>query len=162
MRQKPLGGRQVPFGSRNAVQVRQRLGQPAELHVQDCLHVLVAQRRGPPVHPVGQSDRDIECSPDPGELVGVDQAGQVLVDHVVRRPDLLVLPGLKQVEEMLGERGQVPGRVTGFRSELLQPRQLGDQVLGPGLRRLVAGIRVGKRKAGQQVTGGVPANLAVR
>ena len=157
---EPLGRLEVPFRAGDAVQVGQRLGQPAELVLQHLLHVRVAQPRGAGAHPVGELGGDVQRLPDAGQLVLVDHPGHVLVDHVVRRPDVPAL--LQPVEEVLGERRQVAGRVAGERGDRLQLRELADQVLPRRFRPRIAGAGVREREPGQQVAGGVPADLHVR
>ena len=48
------------------------------------------QRRQPAVHPVADLRGDVERLRVAGELMRVEQAGQDLVQRVVRRPDALV------------------------------------------------------------------------
>ena len=154
---EPLRGGQVPLPAGDGVQVGQRLGQAAEFVLQHHLHLRVRQARGAPVHPVAELDRDVERLGVAGQLILVDQPGQVLVDHVVRRPDGLAR--LQPVEEDLGERGQVPGMEPGLARPGLQGGELADQVAPAGQRLIVAGVGVGQRERGHQVPGGMPAHL---
>ncbi len=153
---------QVPLVPGDGVEVHQRLGQAAVLHGQDPLHVRVRQRGGPPVHPVGQPRRDVDRLVAPRELVLVDHARQVLVDHVVRRPDPAGLACLQPVEELFGERRQVAGGVPGQRGRPLQLREFADEVRPGRLAARIPGVRVADREAGQQVPDGVAAHQRVR
>ncbi len=123
---EPLRGGQVPLLAGDRVQVGERLGQPAELGLQDHLHLLVREPAGAPVHPVGQLPRHVERLVVAGQLILVDHPGQVLVDHVVRRPDRSSL--LQNVEVALGERRQVAGVEPGFPGASLERGELADQV----------------------------------
>ena len=148
---------QVAFGAGDRVQVGQGFWHPAEFGAEDHLHVRVGQPRRAPVHPVGQLHGHVERLVIARQLVLVDQAGQVLVDHVVRRPDRLAL--LQPVEVDLGERRQVAGVETRLRRFGLQRGELADQVAAAGPGRVVAGVGVGQGEAGHQVPGGVTADL---
>ncbi len=88
-------------------------------------------------------------------MILVDQPGQVLVDHVVRRPDEPAL--LQQVEVGLREPGQVPGMESHQARPGLQGGELADQVTPAGQGLVVAGVGVGQGERGHQVPGGVPA-----
>ena len=154
-----LRGGQVPLLAGDRVQVGQCLRQPAELGLQDHLHLVVREPAGPPVHPVGQLLRHVEGLVVACQLVLVDHPGQVLVDHVVRRPDRLAL--LQDVEVALGERGQVAGVETPARGLRLERGELADQVPAAALRVAVTGVGVGERETGQQVAGHVAADLRV-
>ncbi len=110
---EPFGRQQVALLAGDRVQVRERLRQAAVLDLQDPLHVRVAEPPGAPVHPVAQRDRGLEREFVAGQLVLVDEAGQVLVDHVVRRPHRPAR--FEPVEEVLRERGQVAGAEPGPR-----------------------------------------------
>ena len=152
---EPLRGGQVPLLAGDGVQVGQRLGQAAELVLQHHLHLRVRQARGAPVHPVAELGRDVERLGVAGQLILVDQPGQVLVDHVIRRPDGPAL--LQPVEEDLGERRQVPGMEPGLARPGLHGGELADQVAPAGQRVGVTRVRVRQRERGHQVPGGVPA-----
>ena len=154
---EPLRGGQVPLPAGDRVQVGQGLGQAAEFVLQHHLHLRVRQARGTPVHPVAELGRHVERLGVAGQLILVDQPGQVLVDHVVRRPDGPAR--LQPVEEDLGERGQVPGMEPRLARPGLQGGELADQVTPAGQRLVVAGVGVGQRERGHQVPGGVPAHL---
>jgi len=123
------------------------------------LHLAVREPAGPPVDPVGQLLRHVEGLVVACQLVLVDHPGQVLVDHVVRRPDRL--PLLQDVEVPLGERGQVAGAETPAGVLRLEHGELADQVLAAALRVAVAGVGVGEREGGQQVAGHVAADLRI-
>ena len=155
-----LRGGQVPLLAGDRVEVGERFGQPAEFGLQDHLHLVVGQAAGAPVHPVGQLHGDVQGLVIARQLVLVDHPGQVLVDHVVRRPDRLSL--LQPVEVDLGERGQVAGMEPGRGGPGLERGQLADQVAAAGSGGLVVGVGVGQREAGQQVPGHVAADLRVR
>ena len=125
-----LGGGEVAFGAGDRVEVGQGFRHPAELGAEHHLHMRVGQPPGAPVHPVGQLHGDVEGLVIAGQLVLVDQPGQVLVDHVVRRPDRLAL--LHPVEVALGERRQVARVIARVGGPGLQRGELADQVAAAG------------------------------
>ena len=84
---EPLRGGQVPLPAGDRVQVGQRLGQAAVLV---CSTSCICAYGSRPVRQSTQSPSLIATSRArsiAGQLVLVDQPGQVLVDHVIRRPD---------------------------------------------------------------------------
>ena len=145
---------------RDAVEIRQRLLHPPELGLQHLLPLLGGEALCAQAHPGGHALRRLECLRVAEHAVHVEKARQDLVQRVVRGPD--ALPGLDPVEELLRERGQVPGMRAACRERELHLPQLRGDRQGANPEPLLAGRLPGESARGQVVTEAVTAQLDLR
>ena len=136
------------------MEVVEELAHPPVLDLQDALHLVVAERVGPPLGPGGHGQEDVQ-----GLLVGavhvhVQQTGHDLVERVEGRPHRQSL--LQPLHE-LGGKGREPAPAIG----LLALPQLGDEGPGLVLQQLVARAAVRLAARRQVVAHEVAAQLDV-
>ena len=139
----------------DGVEVREDLVHAAKLRFEECLLLLVCQPIHAELDPLRQADGDVERFAVAAQLIGVEQAGENLVQGVVGRPHCL--PRLDAIEELLGERGQVPGVIAAPGQRRLDFPELGHQQVGPRLEPLVARARVHQRQRRQEMARAVSA-----
>ena len=98
---EPQGNIQILLLTRQRIQVRQRLIHAAVFLPQHPLHLFVSQARIARDHPVPEFPRRLERLRIVAIHVHVLQAGEDLVQRVIRRPH--VLPAFDPVNERLGK-----------------------------------------------------------
>ncbi|CAM5716468.1 hypothetical protein SGLAM104S_05283 [Streptomyces glaucescens] len=127
---EPPGDGEPPRVACLLVEVGQHRVHAAELGLQHGLHLLAAQPAGAPVDPPGQGEQHVAglCAAD--VTPHVQQAGEGLVDGVVRHIAVAQGPLLESGEVGLGVAGEIPGVETGGAVVGLAFGQLRDHVGG--------------------------------
>ena len=141
-------------------QIGQRLRHPAELGLEHRLLLRVGETIGAELHPSREALRHVERLPVVAELVRVDEAGEDLVQRVIRRPDRAT--GLDAIEQLFRERGEISRVRCSCGKRVLHLGKLRDENVGARLEALVAGVGVHQRERRQVVACAVPAELDVR